>query len=125
MSLYQCILGYQPHLYPWNVIPINIFAVDEWFTKNEQVWEQTHQHITTATERHRHQADRRRGEKPTYKQGDRGCKKDSLLNSMISFDRSTEFSTDPDYRDTCINPSFHVSLLKKFIPGTLDEHKVS
>lgn len=52
--------GYQP------LIP----AVDEWF-KNEQVLEKAHHRISVTSASHKICADRRRGETPTYRFGNR------------------------------------------------------
>lgn len=46
-------------------------AVDNWSQRSEQIWEQAHQHILASTERHHHQADKRRAETPMFKPGDR------------------------------------------------------
>lgn len=57
----------QRPLYPWNATTADIPGVKDWFVHSERVWEQAHQHITAATERHHVQADKGRGETPTCK----------------------------------------------------------
>lgn len=51
-----------PLVYPWNATITDISAIDKWLA---------HQHITTATEKHHKQADKRRGGTPMFQLGDR------------------------------------------------------
>lgn len=69
LTPFQCILGYQPPLYPWNANSTESPAVDEWFRWSE--WEQTHQHLEAATHRTKENAHRCQGVTPDYKEGDR------------------------------------------------------
>lgn len=45
LTPFQCVLGFQPSLFPWNPNVTGINAVDEWFTHSEQVWESAHQRL--------------------------------------------------------------------------------
>lgn len=39
LTPFQCVLGYQMPLFPWDALPTGMPAVDEWFKRTEQVWE--------------------------------------------------------------------------------------
>lgn len=51
LTPFQCILWFQPPLYPGKGNPTEAPAVDEWFRRSEQIWEQTHQHLETTVKR--------------------------------------------------------------------------
>ncbi|MCJ8732859.1 hypothetical protein PDJAM_G00216020 [Pangasius djambal] len=53
LTLFQCILGYQPPLFPRNVNPTDSPTVDSWFRQSEHVWEQTHQHLEQTAQANR------------------------------------------------------------------------
>ncbi|KAK3542222.1 hypothetical protein QTP86_018469 [Hemibagrus guttatus] len=38
----QCVLGYQPPLFPWDGEPSDVPAVDYWFWESERVWDSAH-----------------------------------------------------------------------------------
>lgn len=57
---FQCVLGYQPPLYLWNAMPTNIPAVDDWFQRSKQAWQQAHQQITRTMESHKNFTGKRR-----------------------------------------------------------------
>lgn len=42
LTPFQCVLGFQPPLFPWNASPISAPAVDQWFRRSEHVWELVH-----------------------------------------------------------------------------------
>lgn len=46
----QCVLGFQPPLFPWNLNNTWAPSVDDWFNKHEQVWETAHQQLERVTE---------------------------------------------------------------------------
>lgn len=43
LTPFQCILGFQPPLNPWNGNIMGIQAADQWFQHSKQVWASTHQ----------------------------------------------------------------------------------
>lgn len=71
MTPFQCVLGFQPPLYPWNPTNSDVPAVESWFTKSKQIWEQAHQQLHYSKECHRKQADRKRGKTPLFKPRER------------------------------------------------------
>ncbi|KAK3519335.1 hypothetical protein QTP70_024760, partial [Hemibagrus guttatus] len=38
LTPFQCVLGYQPPLFPWSGEPSDVPAVDHWFRESERVW---------------------------------------------------------------------------------------
>ncbi|KAI4899740.1 hypothetical protein NFI96_016540 [Prochilodus magdalenae] len=59
-------LGYQPPLMPWSAQSSDVPSVEHWMRRSEEVWEQTHQRIENVLRKHKHYADRRRGDTPSY-----------------------------------------------------------
>ncbi len=49
---FQCILGYQPPLFPWSGEPSEVPAVNDWFQQSERVWDSAHVHLQQAVRRH-------------------------------------------------------------------------
>lgn len=39
LTPFQCVLGYQLALYPWNAVTTDVAAIDDWFRCSERVWE--------------------------------------------------------------------------------------
>ncbi|KAI2666750.1 Transposon Tf2-8 polyprotein [Labeo rohita] len=70
LTPFQCILGYQPPLFPWTEEPSNVPAVDYWFRESERVWDSAHHHLQRAVRRHKSFADSRRRTAPLYQPGD-------------------------------------------------------
>ncbi|KAK3518693.1 hypothetical protein QTP70_008576 [Hemibagrus guttatus] len=67
---FQCVLGYQPPLFPWSGEPSNVPAVEEWYQRSQEVWERAHVPcLQRAVRRQRIQADRRRRPHPSYRVG--------------------------------------------------------
>ncbi|KAI2666686.1 Transposon Tf2-6 polyprotein [Labeo rohita] len=60
LTPFQCILGYQPPLFPWSGEPSDLPAVNSWFQRSEETWNRAHVHLQRAVRRARTQADRRR-----------------------------------------------------------------
>ncbi|KAI2655851.1 Transposon Tf2-8 polyprotein [Labeo rohita] len=56
---FQCVLGYQPPLFPWTEEPSNVPAVDHWFRESKRVWDSAHHHLQRAVRRNKHFADAR------------------------------------------------------------------
>ncbi|KAK3540909.1 hypothetical protein QTP86_004164 [Hemibagrus guttatus] len=69
LTPFQCVLGYQPALFPWSGEPSDIPAVEEWYRRSQEVWERAHVRLQRAVSRQRIQADRRRRRHPSYQVG--------------------------------------------------------
>ncbi|KAL0176595.1 hypothetical protein M9458_028925, partial [Cirrhinus mrigala] len=70
LTPFQCVLGYQPPLFPWMEEPSNVPAVDHWFRESERVWDSAHHHLQLAVRRHKIFADARRRAAPIYQPED-------------------------------------------------------
>ncbi|KAK3506442.1 hypothetical protein QTP70_017059, partial [Hemibagrus guttatus] len=66
LTPFQCVLGYQPPLFPWSGEPSDVPAVEEWYRLSQEVWERAHVRLQRAVWRQRIQADRRRRPHPSY-----------------------------------------------------------
>ncbi|KAK3563534.1 hypothetical protein QTP86_030945 [Hemibagrus guttatus] len=66
LTPFQCMLGYQPPLFPWSGEPSDIPAVEEWYRRSQEVWEWAHVRLQRAVRRQRIQADRHRCPHPAY-----------------------------------------------------------
>ncbi|KAK3527060.1 hypothetical protein QTP86_008644 [Hemibagrus guttatus] len=42
LTSFQCVLGYQPPLFPWSGEPSDVLAVEEWYRLSQEVWEWAH-----------------------------------------------------------------------------------
>ncbi len=129
LTPFQCILGYQPPLFPWTGEPSEVPAVDYWFRESERIWDSAHTHLQQAVRRHKINADVRRTTAPLYRPGDQvwlsirdirlrlHCKKLSPhyigpFPDLRQINEVTYKLKLPNhYR---ISPTFHVSLLKPF-----------
>ncbi|KAL0177903.1 hypothetical protein M9458_026797, partial [Cirrhinus mrigala] len=130
LTPFQCVLGYQPPLFPWNDEPSSVPAVDYWFRESERVWNSAHVHLQRAVRRHKRWADTRRSPTPEYQPGELvwlstrdinlrlPCRKLSpkFIGPFPVVRRLNEVTYElqlpPHYR---IAPSFHVSLLKRHV----------
>lgn len=114
---FQCVIGYQPALFPWSDSITEAPAVDEWFRRSEEVWEQTHQHMEIAARLMTEFEDKQRGETPCCKVGGRvwlaiqyhwtgsGLRKHS---PKYLTNQQNLLRTSPLHH-SCIHPTFHVS----------------
>ncbi|KAK3527161.1 hypothetical protein QTP86_014579 [Hemibagrus guttatus] len=71
LTPFQCVLGYQPPLFPWSGEPSDVPAVEEWYQRSQEVWERAHVRLQRAVRSQRIQADRRRRPHPSYQVGQR------------------------------------------------------
>ncbi|KAL0159145.1 hypothetical protein M9458_047221, partial [Cirrhinus mrigala] len=71
LTPFQCVLGYQPPLFPWSGETSEVPAVDHWFWESERVWDSAHVHLQRAVRRHTENANVRRLPTPTYQPGDK------------------------------------------------------
>ncbi|KAI2645263.1 Transposon Tf2-8 polyprotein [Labeo rohita] len=135
LTPFQCVLGYQPPLFPWTEEPSNVPAVDHWFRESERVWDSAHHHPQRAIRRHKSFADARRRVAPHFQPGDLVwlssrdvrlrlpcCKLSPRYIGPFRIlrqinDVTYQLQLPPRYR---IHPTFHVSLLKPFSPSVTD-----
>ncbi|KAK3516483.1 hypothetical protein QTP70_018758 [Hemibagrus guttatus] len=69
LTPFQCVVGYQPPLFPWDGEPSDVPAVDHWFRESERVWDAAHWQLQRALRRRRTTADLRRSKAPKYRPG--------------------------------------------------------
>ncbi|KAL0185695.1 hypothetical protein M9458_017365, partial [Cirrhinus mrigala] len=129
LTPFQCILGFQPPLFPWTGEPSDVPSVDHWFRESERVWDEAHQHLQRAVRRQVATADRRRSDAPIFQVGQKvwlstrdirlrlPCKK--LSPRFVGPFTITEQINPVTYRLQLpahyrIHPTFHVSLLKPY-----------
>ncbi|KAL0160101.1 hypothetical protein M9458_043826, partial [Cirrhinus mrigala] len=134
LTPFQCVLGYQPPLFPWSGETSEVPAVDHWFRESERVWDSAHVHLQRAVRRHTENANVHRLPTPTYQPGDKvwlstrdiclrlPSKKLSpryigpfTIHSQINA-VTYRLNLPPQYR---ISSSFHVSLLKPYVDPVL------
>ncbi len=48
LTPFQCMLGFQPPLFPWDGEPSDVPAVDYWFRESERVWDEAYHHLRRA-----------------------------------------------------------------------------
>ncbi len=138
LTPFQCILGYQPLLFPRTGEPSEFPSVDHWFRASERVWDSAHIHLQRAVWTHKDFADVRHAPTPLYHPGDRvwlstrdirlrlPCKKLSpryigpfKIQRQIN-EITYQLQLPPRYR---IHPTFHVSVLKPCSSLTPDQHE--
>ncbi|KAI2648707.1 Transposon Tf2-6 polyprotein [Labeo rohita] len=127
LTPFQCILGFQPPLFPWSGEPSELPAVNSWFRRCEETWNRAHVHLQRAVRRTQIQADRRRRPNPAYEPGQWAWLSTRDLRLRLPSKKlspryvgpfriirqvtpvSFQLELPAEYR---ISPTFHVSLLK-------------
>ncbi|KAI2645437.1 Transposon Tf2-6 polyprotein [Labeo rohita] len=142
LTPFQCILGFQPPLFPWNGEPSEVPAVDHWFRESERVWDAAHHHLQRAVHRSKSIADQRRIQGLTYAPGQKVWLSTRDIRLRLPSQKLSprfvgpftileqvnpvtfRLQLPPQYR---IHPTFHISLLKHFhpplIPSTEPGHE--
>ncbi|KAI2645523.1 Transposon Tf2-8 polyprotein [Labeo rohita] len=134
LTPFQCILGFQPLLFPWTEEPTHVPAVDHWFRESKRVWDSAH-HLQRAIRQHKDFADARRRAAPSYQPGDKvwlstkdirlrlPCRKLSPrytgpFEILRRINKVTyQLQLPPRYR---IHPTFHISRLKPYFPSATE-----
>ncbi|KAK3557138.1 hypothetical protein QTP70_024736 [Hemibagrus guttatus] len=106
LTPFQCVLGYQPPLFPCLGEPSGVPAVEEWYRQSQEVWERAHVRLQRAVRRQRIQADRRRRPHPSYQGPFEIVRQVNPVAYCLRLPASY-----------CICPTFHVSLLKPAHPA--------
>ncbi|XP_044044042.1 uncharacterized protein LOC122872197 [Siniperca chuatsi] len=132
LTPFQCVLGYQPPLFPWSGEPLEVPAVDHWFRESERVWDAAHHQLRRALCRRRLTANHRRSTTPRYLPGQKvwlstrdirmrlPCRKLSprFIGPFTIIEQinpvTYKLQLPAQYK---IHPTFHVSLLKPFYPS--------
>ncbi|KAK3549685.1 hypothetical protein QTP86_006855 [Hemibagrus guttatus] len=127
LTPFQCVLGYQPPLFPWSGKPSDVPAVEEWYRLSQEVWERAHVQLQRAVRRQRIQDNRNRCPHPSYQVGQRVWLSTRNLRLKLPCQKLSPKFIGPfkiicqvnpvAYRlrlpaSYCICPTFHVSLLK-------------
>ncbi|KAK3531883.1 hypothetical protein QTP70_034386 [Hemibagrus guttatus] len=133
MTPFQCVLGYQPPLFPWAGEPSDIPTVEDWYRRSQEVWERAHVRLQRAVRRQGIQANRRRRPHPSYQVGQMVWLSTKNLRLKLPCRKLSPRFIGPfeiirqvnpvayrlrlpaTYR---ICPTFHVSLLKPAHPST-------
>ncbi|KAI2653726.1 Transposon Tf2-9 polyprotein [Labeo rohita] len=124
---FQCILGYQPPMFPWSGEPSDLPSVTDWLHRSEETWDQAHTHLSRAIRKQTRTANQHHRPGPRYTPGQwvwlstrdlrlkLPCKKLSPRYvgpfQIIKEITPVSFRLDlpANYR---ISPTFHMSLLK-------------
>ncbi|KAK3550529.1 hypothetical protein QTP70_000030 [Hemibagrus guttatus] len=53
LTPFQCVLGYQPPLFPWSGEPFDVLVVEEWYRLSQEVWERAHVQLQRPVRRQR------------------------------------------------------------------------
>ncbi len=127
LTPFQCLLGFQPPLFPWSGEPSDLPAVDGWLRRSEETWNTAHVHLQRAVRRVKEQVDRHRRAGPSFTPGQwvwlstrdlrlrRPCRK--LNPRYVGPFKIIREITPVSYRlalpaNYHISPTFHISLLK-------------
>ncbi len=69
LTPFQCVLGFQPPLFPWSGEHSELPAINDWLQRSEETWNTAHVHLQRTIHRVREQADRYRRSGPAYNPG--------------------------------------------------------
>ncbi len=133
LTPFECVLGYQPPMFPWSGEPSEVPAVNDWVRRSEQMWDSAHVRLQRAIRAQRIKADRRRHPHPNYQPGQRVWLSTRDLRLRLPSRKLSPRYVGPfrilwqinpvTYRlelpaHYSICPSFHVSLLKPAHPAS-------
>ncbi|KAI2645887.1 Transposon Tf2-9 polyprotein [Labeo rohita] len=124
---FQCILSFQPPMFPWSGEPSELPSVTDWLHRSEDTWNQAHTHLSHAVRRQARTANLHRRPGPRYAPGQwvwlstrdlrlkLPCRKLSpryvgpfqIIKQITPV--SCRLDLPANYR---ISPTFHMSLLK-------------
>ncbi|KAK1794941.1 hypothetical protein P4O66_010143 [Electrophorus voltai] len=135
LTSFECVLGYQLPVYPWNIPTSYQPSVDRWCWKSEQTWEETHQNLGRVIAAYKRKTDGKRGETPKYEIGQKVwvSTRDGRANTTGKLEESYEgpysitgWINEITYRVGLAGSSwaswaFHVSSLKPVKEGPLAE----
>ncbi|KAL0152007.1 hypothetical protein M9458_052725 [Cirrhinus mrigala] len=127
LTPFQCVLGFQPPLFPWSGEPTELPAVNSWLQRSEATWDSAHTHLQQAIRRQKRFADLHRRPGPAFAPGSwvwlstrdlrlrLPCRK--LSPRYVGPFKVIKQITPVSYRLALpaqyrISPTFHVSLLK-------------
>ncbi|KAK3570544.1 hypothetical protein QTP86_022080 [Hemibagrus guttatus] len=127
LTPFQCMLSYQPPLFPWNGEPSDVPAVDYWFFESERVWDSAHLQLQRALRRRRTTADLRRSQAPKYQPEQKVWLSTRDIRMRLPSRKLSPRFIGPFTIVRQINPItyhkihpvFHVSLLKPHHPSVL------